>query len=324
MAGEIVFLYSKKESLEYYDLPDKFVIKKRRTPMKKLLLVLLFSLHQLVFAQNGTLQESLKVKSTILGKEIKYSIYLPSDYDKTNRSYPVLYLLHGYTDDETGWTQFGEAHLIADKSINSGEAPPMIIVMPDAGVSWYQNSFDGKTRYEDFFTNEFIPHIDATYRTRAKREFRAVAGLSMGGLGTLLLATKHPDLFTVAAPLSAAVWTDEEAANNNSDQARWDATFGDLYGKGLKGKDRLTAHYYKNAPIKIIETGNSEELRKVRYYIDCGDDDFLIKGNMALHAMMIDKKIPHEFRVREGGHTWVYWRTALPEVLKFVGQSFHR
>lgn len=61
-----------------------------------------------------------------------------------------------------------------------------------------------------------------------------------------------------------------------------------------------------------------------KYYIDCGDDDFLIKGNMALHAAMIDKKIPHEFRVRDGGHTWDYWRTALPEALKFVTQSFHR
>jgi enterochelin esterase-like enzyme len=292
--------------------------------MKKLFCLLWVFTAHFAFAQNGILKESLTIESTILGKDIEYSIYLPSDYDKTNRSYPVLYLLHGYTDDETGWTQFGEAHLIADRTINSGEAPPMIIVMPDAGVTWYQNSFDGKTRYEDFFVSEFVPHIDATYRTRAKREFRAVAGLSMGGLGTLLLSMKHPDMFTAAAPLSAAVWTDDEAANNNADQTRWDSVFGDLYGKGLKGKERLTEHYYKNAPIKIVETANADELKKVRYYIDCGDDDFLIKGNMALHVMMIDKKIPHEFRVREGGHTWPYWRTALPEVLKFVGQSFHR
>jgi S-formylglutathione hydrolase FrmB len=79
-----------------------------------------------------------------------------------------------------------------------------------------------------------------------------------------------------------------------------------------------------NAPIKIVETANADDLKKVKFYIDCGDDDFLIKGNMALHTVMIDKKIPHEFRVRDGGHTWSYWRTALPEVLKFVGESFHR
>jgi enterochelin esterase-like enzyme len=292
--------------------------------MKKISILFLLLISTFSFAQQGIVKESLKMKSSTLGKEVKYNIYLPADYEKNNRLYPVLYLLHGYTDDETGWTQFGQTPEIADKVINSGEAPPMIIVMPDAGVTWYMNTFDGKTKFEDFFIKEFIPYIETTYRIRSKKEFRAVAGLSMGGLGTLLYATKHPDMFTAAAPLSAAVWTDEEIVTGNQDQARYDYVFGDLYGKNLKGKERLTEHYYKNAPIKIVETGNAEELKKVKFYIDCGDDDFLIKGNMALHAMMIDKKIPHEFRVRDGGHTWTYWRTALPEVLKFVGDSFHR
>lgn len=292
--------------------------------MKKISVLLLLLVSTFSFAQQGIVKESLKMKSSTLGKDVKYNIYLPADYDKNNRLYPVLYLLHGYTDDETGWTQFGQTPEIADKTINSGEAPPMIIVMPDAGVTWYMNTFDGKTKFEDFFIKEFIPYIETTYRIRSKKEFRAVAGLSMGGLGTLLYATKHPDMFTAAAPLSAAVWTDEEIVTGNLDQARYDYVFGDLYGKNLKGKERLTEHYYKNAPIKIVETANAEELKKVKFYIDCGDDDFLIKGNMALHAMMIDKKIPHEFRVRDGGHTWSYWRTALPEVLKFVGESFHR
>ena len=290
--------------------------------MKKLLIIAFWGVLSVGFAQQGTLKESLSIKSIILGKDIKYSIYLPADYDRSNRSYPVLYLLHGYTDDETGWTQFGETQAIADKTIGTGEATPMVIAMPDGGVAWYMNSHDGKTRYEDFFVNEFMPFIEKTYRIRAQKRYRAVAGLSMGGLGTLLFATKHPELFSAAAPLSAAVWTDEEVVSN-ADQARWDETFGDLFGKGLVGKDRLTAHYYKNAPIKIVETADAETLRKVRYYIDCGDDDFLIKGNMALHAMMIDKKIPHQFRVREGGHTWTYWRTALPTVLKFVSEGFH-
>lgn len=292
--------------------------------MKKIPVLFLLLISTFSFAQQGIVKESLKIKSSTLGKEVKYNIYLPADYEKNNRLYPVLYLLHGYTDDETGWTQFGQTPEIADKVINSGEAPPMIIVMPDAGVTWYMNTFDGKTKFEDFFIKEFIPYIETTYRIRSKKEFRAVAGLSMGGLGTLLYATKHPDMFTAAAPLSAAVWTDEEVVTGNQDQARWNYVFGDLYGKDLKGKDRLSEHYYKNAPIKIVETANAEDLKKVRFYIDCGDDDFLIKGNMALHAMMIDKKIPHEFRVRDGGHTWTYWRTALPEVLKFVGDSFHR
>lgn len=291
--------------------------------MKHSIVLLLTFFSLITFAQQGVLKESLKVKSSILGKDVEYSIYLPADYDRSNRNYPVLYLFHGYTDDETGWTQFGEAHLIGDKLMQSGEVAPMIIVMPDAGVSWYINSYDGKTKYEDFFIKEFIPHVEATYRTRPTKQYRAVAGLSMGGYGTLIMATKHPEMFSAAAPLSSGVFTDDEIIN--AQESTWTGALGELYGKKeLTGKNRLTDHYNKNSILKIIETGNADELKKVRYYIDCGDKDFLIKGNMALHAAMIDKKIPHEFRVREGVHNWTYWRTALPEVLKFVSESFHQ
>lgn len=290
--------------------------------MKKLLLFILCTLPLSLFSQQGILKESLKVKSAILGNEVKYCIYLPSDYETSSRRYPVLYLLHGFTDDETGWTQFGEAHLIADRLLQAGEIPPMIIVMPDAGVSWYINSADSKVMYEDFFIKELIPHIDATYRTRSSKEFRAVAGLSMGGHGSLIMAMKHPDMFVAAAPLSAGIDTEDQLISMPVEN--WNYVFGAPYGMDLEGKDRLTPHLMENWILKIVENANADDLKKVRYYIDCGDDDFLIKGNMALHAALIDKQVPHEFRVRDGEHNWAYWRTALPEVLKFVGESFHR
>jgi len=274
------------------------------------------------FAQKGIVKESLKVKSNAMGKDVEYSIYLPPDYETSNRSYPVLYLLHGFSDDETGWTQFGEVAFIADKAINSGAAPSMIIVMPDAGVTWYVNSYDGKQRYEDFFIKEFLPQIESAYRIRPKKEYRAIAGLSMGGHGSLILALKNPDLFAAVAPLSAGVLTNEEIINTPDD--RWSFVFGTPYGKDLKGKDRISDHYNKNSVLPFIQAAKTDDLKKLRYYIDCGDDDFLIKGNMALHALLIDKQVPHEFRVREGGHTWTYWREALPEVMKFIGESFHR
>lgn len=290
--------------------------------MKRLLALFFTAFATTAFAQQGILKESLKVKSATLGKEVEYCIYLPSDYETSSRRYPVLYLLHGFSDDETAWTQFGEANLTADKLIGNGEAPPMLIVMPDAGVSWYINSSDGKVKYEDFFIKEFIPYVDSTYRTRNAKEFRAVAGLSMGGHGSLIMAMKHPELFAAAAPLSAGVITEEEIVNMPDEN--WNHVFGAPYGKDLKGKERLTAHLQQNWILKIVENAKTDDLKKVRYYIDCGDDDFLIKGNMALHAALIDKKVPHEFRVRDGGHDWTYWRTALPEVLKFVGESFRR
>lgn len=165
--------------------------------MKKLLLFLLLSTP--LFAQQGIVKESLTLKSAILGKEVRYNIYLPADYEKSNRSYPILYLLHGFGDDETGWVQFGEANRIADHAFATGEAAPMIIAMPDGGISGYVNSFDGKVRYEDFFIQEFIPYIEKGYRVRNQKRYRAIAGLSMGGYGTMVMATKHPDLFEAAA-----------------------------------------------------------------------------------------------------------------------------
>ncbi len=290
--------------------------------MKSAFTILLSFLTIGLFAQHGILKESLTMKSTTLGKDVQYSVYLPFDYTTSNRSYPVLYLLHGFSDDETGWVQFGQSNYIADETIANGDAPPMIIVTPDAGISWYVNSYDGGERWEDFFINEFIPTIEKGFRVRSKKEFRAIAGLSMGGHGSLIMATKHPEMFTACVPLSAAVWTEDSALELK--EQSWDHYFAQSYGRGLKGTDRLTEHYRQNSVLEIVENANAEDLGKVRFYIDCGDDDFLIKGNMALHTLMIDKKIPHEFRVRDGGHTWDYWRTALPEVLKFVGESFQR
>lgn len=288
--------------------------------MKQLVALVLVFISITTYAQQGSIKESIKLKSNVLGKDVKYSIYLPADYDKTNRRYPVLYLLHGLGDDETAWTQSGEVQHIADKTMNSGEAPAMIIVMPEAGKTWYMNSADGKYNYEDFFIREFMPHIETTYRIRASKGFRGIAGLSMGGFGTLLLATKHPDLFATAAPLSAAVFNDEDVISM-PDEA-WERRFTVNFPLTLKGKARLTDHWYKNSIPKIIENTPVDQLKSIRYYIDCGDDDHLIKGNMTLHAILLDKGVPHEFRVRDGAHTWTYWRTALPEVLKFTGASF--
>ena len=290
--------------------------------MNKLLVFLLFFSGLISGFSQGILKESLSLKSQVLGKDVEYSIYLPPDYESSSRRYPVLYLLHGYSDDETGWTQFGEVKAIADRQLSKDEMTSMIIVMPDAGISWYINSYDGKVLYEDFFVRELIPFVDGNYRTRTDRQYRAVAGLSMGGHGTLMMAMKHPDLFSSAAPLSAAVWTDAEITGMPDEN--WSRGIGLVYGKDLKGKDRLGPHFQKNSGIGLVNSLNADDLKKVRYYIDCGDKDFLIKGNMALHAAMIDKKIPHEFRVREGIHDWTYWRTALPEVFRFISAGFHR
>jgi S-formylglutathione hydrolase FrmB len=274
------------------------------------------------FAQRGTVLEERTVNSSILGRPVKYSVYLPADYQGSQRTYPVVYLLHGYTDDHTGWVQFGEVNRYADKAIQDGLIPPMIIVMPNGDSSFYINAYDGKEKYEDFFIKEFMPAIEKDYRIKAQKKYRGVAGLSMGGYGTLIYALKYPDLFAAAAPLSAAVF-DDAAATTMADN-RWEATFGQLFGRGLKGKDRLSQAWNSNSILKIVESKSADDLKKVRYWIDCGDDDFLSRGNSLLHVALIDKGVPHEYRVRDGAHNWTYWRTGIVDALAFIGDSFRQ
>jgi len=272
-------------------------------------------------SSSGKVIEGLSINSAILGNKVEFSVYLPADYQVSERRYPVVYLLHGYTDDETGWVQFGEVQHAADEAIASGDIPPMIIVMPDGGVSWYINNADGSVRWEDMFIQEFIPYIDKTYRTRSAKEFRGISGLSMGGHGSLVQALKHPEMFAACAAFSAAVWTEEEmkamAGGGRNDM------FNKLFGQN-KDKNSFTDHYRNNSALELARTLPKEQIEKVRFYIDCGDDDFLYKGNAALHVLLRDRQIKHEFRVRDGAHSWIYWRTGITDGLKFIGESFHR
>ena len=285
--------------------------------MKKPVFLLMIALFpSLLSAQTGKVLDNMSLTSKILNMDRKYAIYLPPDYETSQRSYPVLYLLHGSGDDQTGWVQFGEVLHIADEAINQGKATPMIIVMPDAntGQRGYFNDIKGKWRYEDFFFQEFIPFIEKQYRIKSDKRYRAVSGLSMGGGGTFVYALHHPEMFSSACPLSASVGAislqNAKERTRNADNSITDA--------------EIEAYYYKYAALPLIDSLADDQKKAVRWYIDCGDDDFLFEGNSLVHIAMRKKEIPHEFRIRDGGHTWTYWRTSLPEVLSFISDAFHQ
>ena len=267
-------------------------------------------------AQSGKVMDNLTLQSKILGMERKYAIYLPADYETSSRTYPVLYLLHGGGDDQTGWVQFGEVLNITDKAVKEGTATPMIIVMPDANTTrrGYSNNATGTWLYEDFFFKELMPFVEKKYRIKTEKRFRAIAGLSMGGDGSFTYALHHPELFSSACPLSAGTGplTMEMAKTNVK---RVDSTATDA---------QIEAFYNRQSVLQLINNMPEDQKKAVRWYMDCGDDDFLYEGNSLVHIAMRKKEIPHEFRARDGGHTWTYWRQALPEVLAFVSQAFHQ
>ena len=280
------------------------------------LLAILIGVHIGLSAQTSKVFDNLSLPSKILNMERKYAIYLPPDYESSTRSYPVLYLLHGGGDDQTGWVQFGEVLNITDKAIAEGKATPMIIVMPDANTTrrGYANNATGTWLYEDFFFKELMPFVEKKYRIKADKRFRAIAGLSMGGDGSFTYALHHPELFSSACPLSAGTGPlTMDIAKTNVRRADSTATDGQIEA------------FYKRQSVPELVNNMPDTLKKsVRWYIDCGDDDFLFEGNSLVHIAMRKKEIPHEFRIRNGGHNWTYWRQALPEVLEFVSQAFHQ
>src|SRR6185312_14885552 len=183
--------------------------------------IILFLLPLLSVAQTGKVYDNLSLPSKILKMDRKYAVYLPPDYETSERSYPVLYLLHGGGDDQTGWVQFGEVLNITDKAIKEGKATPMVIIMPDANTGpqrGFSNNATGTWRYEDFFFEELMPFVEKRYRIKTEKRYRAVAGLSMGGNGTFVYALHHPELFSSACPLSPG--TGPQALENAQTQLR--------------------------------------------------------------------------------------------------------
>ena len=270
-----------------------------------------------LFAQTGKVYDNLSLKSEILQMDRKYAIYLPPSYDESERSYPVLYLLHGGGDDQTGWIQFGEVLHITDNAIKDGVATEMIIVMPDAdtGQRGYSNNPISEWRYEDFFFEELMPFVEKTYRIKAEKRFRAVAGLSMGGGGTYYYALHHPELFSSACPISAA--TGPISRDDMGKYLKW-------FSMENASDEQLTAWYQKYSALELVKNMPDDQKDAVRWYIDCGDGDFLYEGNALIHIEMRKREIPHEYRVRDGSHDWTYWRGSLPAILSFVSDAFHQ
>jgi enterochelin esterase-like enzyme len=272
-------------------------------------------------AQNARIMEGLAMKSSVLNQEVKYSIILPQDYYTSKRSYPVVYLLHGLGDNESSWLEYGRVSATVDAAVKNKEIVPMIYVMPQGFRNYYVNDYAGKFPYMDMFVQELVSYIDQQYRTIADKEHRATLGYSMGGFGALILPLKNPEVFSVSVPLSISVRTDSQYMTE--DASGWDEQWGRLFGGvGETGEARLTDYYKQHSPFHIFNQSDLSTLKDLRIYIDNGDDEeTLARSNEELHILLRDKNFPHEFRVRDGGHEFVYWRDALTNGLRFISDA---
>jgi S-formylglutathione hydrolase FrmB len=234
--------------------------------------------------------KTVEFNSESVGRKMKYNIVLPAKYEQSTDRYPVLYLLHGYSGNYTNWSRMG----VPDYA----RAFDLIVVMPDGGNSWYVNwakSDEGqKNNWEDAIIKDLIGHVDATYRTIAKREGRAINGLSMGGYGGLLLGLKHPDMFCSVGSQSGAIALARSAAERlkagtDPKKGKTPSTtvdpkisiegFSSQAERSPKGQifsdaDNASA----NDPFQLVLSIPRDKLPHL--YIDCGTEDALIKSNI--------------------------------------------
>jgi enterochelin esterase-like enzyme len=269
----------------------------------------------LASAQSRVFTDSLETR--LLGCVQKYNVYLPDGYDAA-QTYPVVYLLHGLYGTYADWMRTGRMKDVADELLASGEACPMVIIMPNAGdydVHHYQNGYFNVEDwpYEDFFYQEFLPEVERKYNCGGSKGQRAIMGLSMGGGGSIVYAQRHPELFSSAYGMSA--WLD-----NKHREVRGT----DEPGSKLSITDRSVQEHSALDFMDRADEATIGRLKTVKWFLDCGDDDSLMLLSVQLHLKMKAAGLPCELRVRNGAHTWEYWHTALRTALPFASRNFRQ
>lgn len=282
--------------------------------MKKLLILLTFLAAAVSSAAQGSLlTETLRSKT--LGADQKYNVYLPDGFSPAGQ-YPVIYLLHGLSDSYVSWQQLGRMKDVADELIASGELQPVVIVMPNAGdpdIYNYQNGYFNMPGwpFEDWFFREFMPAVESKFHCGGSKGRRAVMGLSMGGGGSVVYCQRHPDVFSSCYAMSP--WLDNK--NNEVEGEKRPASKLVITQKSVCRHSALDF-------MDQADEATLEQLRSVKWFIDCGDDDFLLHLSLDLYAKMREKNVKAELRVRDGVHNWEYWHTAIRTAFPFASRNF--
>lgn len=268
-------------------------------------------------AAAGEIRRGLAAPSPALGREIPYSLYLPDGYADGSARYPVLFLLHGLGGMASDWADGGGLGATLDRLIAAASIPAMIVVAPGMGDSWYVDNPDpgGFGTAQTAFLGDLVPFVDRTWRTTARREGRAVAGLSMGGWGAVRFASLRPDLFVAAASLSGAIITEGWAAT-----PAWAGYFTGAFGTPVD-----LARFRAASPFTLIPQLVAADPRPALYFT-CGDDDELdlVEGNLLFHVALVRAGIDSALRITDGGHNWEVWARELDPVLRFVGAAFEQ
>lgn len=276
----------------------------RQLTIAMLILVSLLAA-QSVRAKGAVMENSFS--SVLLERNYPYMIYLPEDYTSSQKTYPVIYLLHGSFGSHRDWMRKGRLRRTVDRMIRDGQIPPVVIVTPGS-QSWWIDGHNEQAA--SAFLEELVPHIEDHYRVVPEREWRAVAGLSAGGYGAINFMMTHPEKFVAAAAFSPAIY--DPLPPSNSTAWRHPAFINEgVFDRKLWAEAGYPAH------IDAYLAGDEV----VPLYLTAGDRDPLKASD---HARVLENRLePHqpglvERDVLPGGHTWGVWRSSLPKGLRFL------
>ena len=239
--------------------------------------------------------------SATAGFDRRLTVYTPAGYETSKAKYPVLYVLHGIGGDEDAWVTQGRATQILDNLIARGEAKPMIVVFTNGNISQEAAPLENSTGYtrptmslpqtmEGTFETAFpeiVKFIDSRYRTIAKKQSRAICGLSMGGFHTLNISLNYPDMFNYSGMFSAAIGVT-------------DPSISPMY----QDFDAKLATYFAKKPALL--------------WIGIGSTDFLIQSNNEFRAKLDAAGYPYQYMETDGGHIWRNWRIYLSEFVPLI------
>ncbi len=250
--------------------------------------------------------------SKSLGAAVTFVAYLPADYETSKMSYPVIYALHGMFENSAFLERRGLTPQIEDL-VKAGTAPNAIFVTVDGGNNLFVNSTKGK--YQDMVTKDLVEYIDKNYRTIARREGRALLGVSMGGYGALNIAFSHPEVFGVVATHSAMLLTEIptlEAGARGGQMRAFTGVFGEPVDPAVWKADD---------PLELAKTVDAKKVPAL--YFDCGGQDRygLFKGNEALHTILDSRKIANDFSISPGDHGYEFVKSVLPKSLAFLKKN---
>ena len=251
-----------------------------------------------------------KLASALMGRDMPYRVIAP--IEKTvakDTRYPVIYLLHGLTGHFNNWTDL-------TKLSDYASAYKVIIVTPEGGDGWYTDSVSNdKEKWESYIVQELIPEVDKKFRTNTGRNQRAIAGLSMGGFGSLKFGLKYPDKFVLAGSFSGALGAASltEKMVPGVIGKTIDGIFGPVESETRKSNDIFA----------IIRSITPEKTKTIPFiYLDCGTEDFLFGNNREFVNLLVEKKVPHEYRQLPGAHDWKYWDKQVQEFLQLADKAF--